>query len=426
MTTLVAPSPVSSLLHRYSEVRSFTERLCAPLGPEDQVIQSMPDVSPTKWHLAHTSWFFETFVLKSSGLPYTEANPAFAFLFNSYYTQAGARHCRAQRGYISRPTVPEVLAYRRHVDGAVHDLLVCEDAELVARLAPLVELGLHHEQQHQELILSDIKHVLSVNPLRPAYHDGAGPSETVRAEPSPLEWISFAGGLERIGHEGPEFAFDNEMPRHRTYIEPFSLGSRLVTNGEFLEFMEDGGYDRPKLWLSLGWQVVEANGWRAPFYWEERDGAWWLFTLSGLRPLDRAEPAVHLSYFEADAYARWAGARVPTEAEWEVAASDVPVSGNFAEQGRLHPAAADPVTRGVQQLYGDVWEWTQSPYVPYPGFRSLSGTLGEYNGKFMCNQLVLRGGSCASPAGHIRPTYRNFFPPEATWQFTGLRLARDA
>ena len=248
----------------------------------------------------------------------------------------------------------------------------------------------------------------------------------MRAEPSPLEWISFAGGLERIGHEGHEFAFDNEMPRHRTYIEPFSLGSRLVTNGEFLEFMEDGGYDRPKLWLSLGWQVVEANGWRAPFYWEERDGAWWLFTLSGLRPLDRAEPAVHLSYFEADAYARWAGARVPTEAEWEVAASDVPVSGNFAEQGRLHPAAADPVTRGVQQLYGDVWEWTQSPYVPYPGFRSLSGTLGEYNGKFMCNQLVLRGGSCASPAGHIRPTYRNFFPPEATWQFTGLRLARDA
>ena len=425
MPTVTDRDPrVKPLLGRYAAVRAFTEHLCAPLTTEDYVIQSMTDVSPTKWHLAHASWFFETFVLKPHLESYVELDPAYAFLFNSYYMQLGARHSRAQRGTLSRPTVAEVFAYRQHVDGAVHDLLDCADGALLHRTQSLIELGLHHEQQHQELILTDIKHVLSVNPLRPSYRKTSSTRPGAAPE---LAWISFPGGVQWIGHDGAGFAYDNEAPRHRVFLEPFALASRLVTTGEYLEFMADGGYRRPELWLSLGWEAVEASHWSEPFYWERRDGEWWTFTLDGPRPIDPAEPVAHLSYFEADAFARWAGARLPTEAEWEVAAAALAPAGNFVESGRLHPTPAECAAGGgLQQMYGDLWEWTQSPYTLYPGFRSAPGAVGEYNGKFMCNQFVLRGGSCATSATHIRPTYRNFFPPEATWQFTGLRLARDA
>ena len=423
-TTIAKGVDASVYARRYADVRGFTERLCEPLATEDYVVQSMEDVSPTKWHLAHTSWFFETFILKPYQPDYVEANPAYAFLFNSYYTQVGARHCRDRRGYLSRPTVAEVFAYRWHVDTAMQDLLESDDETLVGRLASLIEVGLHHEQQHQELIVTDIKHVLSVNPLRPAYRT----SDAVAARPATAQsWIEIPGGIHWIGHEGADFSFDNERPQHRVFLEPFALASRLVTNEEYLEFMDDGGYARPEFWLSLGWQAVEENGWSEPFYWEKKNGWWSVFTLGGMRPLDPAEPVVHLSYFEADAFARWAGARLPTEAEWEVSVAGISRAGNFVETELLHPAvAADGERGGLQQVYGDVWEWTQSQYLPYPGYRPPAGALGEYNGKFMCNQLVLRGGSCATPATHVRPTYRNFFPPDATWQFSGVRLARDA
>ena len=426
-TMLTDVRPAESLALRYKEVRRFTERLCEPLATEDYVVQSMADVSPTKWHLAHTSWFFETFVLKPYLNGYVELNPTYAFLFNSYYVQAGERHCRAQRGYISRPTVAEVFAYRRHVDSAVLALLggLDTDEELRARVADVVTIGLHHEQQHQELMLTDIKHVFSVNPLRPVYRPRLAQA---RSRAVAQEWVLFPGGLYWIGHDGTGFAYDNEGPRHRAFLEPFELASRLVTNGEYTAFIENGGYRRAELWLSLGWMAAQENSWSEPFYWEKRDGDWWHFTLAGMRLIDPDEPVTHLSYFEADAYARWAGARLPTEAEWEVAAADLPVRGNLVESELLHPAAADTAARAssLQQMYGDVWEWTQSPYMPYPGYRTAEGALGEYNGKFMCNQFVLRGGSCATSQTHIRPTYRNFFPPEATWQFTGVRLARNA
>jgi ergothioneine biosynthesis protein EgtB len=420
--TLSAAPKASTLAERYAHVRGFSERLCEPLVTEDYVVQSMPDVSPTKWHLAHTSWFFETFVLKPHHPGYRELDPAYAFLFNSYYTQVGPRHCRPERGYLSRPTVEEVLRYRSHVDEAMQEMLSGAAAEAGAHL---IEVGLHHEQQHQELMLTDIKHVFSVNPLRPAYREPSGATEAAPA--APLEWIGFPGGVHEIGHAGAGFVFDNETPRHRTYLQPFALGSRLVTNGEYLAFIEDGGYARPELWLSLGWEAAGGAGWSAPFYWEASDGGWTTFTLEGTRSLDPAEPVTHLTYFEADAFARWAGERLPTEAEWEVAAATVPVQGNLAETGRFHPDAA-PRTGGgrLQQMFGDVWEWTQSPYSPYPGYRPEPGALGEYNGKFMCNQFVLRGGSCATSLTHIRPTYRNFFPADAAWQFSGIRLARDA
>jgi ergothioneine biosynthesis protein EgtB len=411
---------------RFEQVRRFTESLCEGLATEDYVVQSMPDVSPTKWHLAHTSWFFETFVLQPYAPGYRPLNPAYAFLFNSYYVQAGERHCRAQRGYISRPTVAEVFAYRRHVDDAIQELLDSADENLLERLEPLVTIGLHHEQQHQELLLTDIKHVFGVNPLRPVFR--ARSEDGVARAPLPLCWIGFEGGVHRIGHAGEGFAYDNEGPRHRVFLEPFELASRLVTNGEYLEFMEDGGYRRPELWLSMGWAAAQENEWTEPFYWERRDGAWHLFTLSGMREVDPAEPVCHLSYFEADAYSRWAGARLPTEAEWEVAAASASGRGNFVEYGAYHPLAAakaGPDSADLLQMYGDAWEWTQSQYTPYPGYKPPEGALGEYNGKFMCNQFVLRGGSCATSETHIRATYRNFFPPDTTWQFTGLRLTRD-
>ncbi len=416
--TAAPAAAAADLDSRYRAVRDATAALCAPLSAEDCQAQSMEDASPAKWHLAHTTWFFETFVLVPNVADYRVAQPEFRVLFNSYYQSVGAQHPRPQRGLLTRPSLDEVRAYRAEVDAAMARLLARRGGE--AELAALVELGLHHEQQHQELLLTDVKHLFSCNPLSPAY---AAPAAPVSAPVLPSTWQPFAGGLRAIGHGGDGFAFDNEAPRHRVYVEEFALASRPVTSGEFAEFVADGGYRRPELWLSDGWSAAQAHGWKAPLYWEWRDDAWWEFTLNGLRPLDTAAPVCHVSYYEADALARWAGARLPTEAEWEVAAETLPIEGNFAGSGRLHPIPAHG-DGALLQMFGDVWEWTQSPYTPYPGYQPPAGALGEYNGKFMCNQLVLRGGSCATPEGHVRPTYRNFFPPSARWQFSGLRLAR--
>jgi ergothioneine biosynthesis protein EgtB len=415
-----APAP-GRLLADYVEVRRLTERLCAPLEVEDYGVQSMPDASPAKWHLAHTSWFFETFVLSAAGGDYRPFDPRFGYLFNSYYNAVGDRLPRSRRGLLSRPTVADVYRYRKHVDEAMHRLL---QASRVGALESVIVLGLNHEQQHQELLLTDLKHAFGSNPLRPAYREAeAGPD----APAVPLRWIPYLPGLRWVGHEGDEFAYDNETPRHRVYLEAFHLASRLVTCGEYRAFIEDGGYDRPELWLSDGWDARRQHGWAAPLYWERRDGAWWHYTLSGARPVREAEPVCHVSHYEADAYARWAGARLPTEAEWEAAALDCPLAGPFLDGDHLHPAPlAAPADNDLPaQMFGDVWQWTASPYVAYPGYRPPAGALGEYNGKFMCNQLVLRGGSCATPRSHMRRTYRNFFPPEARWQFSGIRLARD-
>ena len=421
LSLLSALPAQTSAFERYARVRQRTHRLCEPLVTEDFVVQTMEDVSPTKWHLAHTSWFFETFVLTPHLPGYQPFHPRYAYLFNSYYVQAGERHCRDRRGYLSRPTVAEVIAYRKHVDLHMGRLFETVPVEKEEALQDLVEIGLHHEQQHQELILTDIKHVLSVNPLRPIYL----PQTSEAAEPLPeLAWVAFDEGLYEVGHHGDGFAFDNESPRHRTYLNGFKLANRLVTCGEYLGFIEDGGYRRPELWLSMGWATAQERQWAEPFYWEQRDGRWYIFTLAGEREVDPDEPVCHLSYFEADAYARWAGARLPTEEEWEVAAGSVPFQGNFVDGETFHPVQATGGD-GLLQMYGDVWEWTRSQYEPYPGYRPVPGALGEYNGKFMCNQFVLRGGSCATSRSHIRPTYRNFFPPDACWQFTGFRLAQD-
>ena len=412
-----------ALIERFEQVRGFSESLCAPLAVEDYVIQSMPDCSPTKWHLAHVSWFFETFLLKPSVADYRSPNPDYAYLFNSYYNAVGDKYPRPQRGLISRPTVDDVYRYRGHVDEHVLDLLEVAEQDAMPTIAPIVTLGLNHEQQHQELIVTDLKHMLSHNPLHPVYAERAGSA----ADAAQLSWVEFPEGIVWIGHDGPDFAFDNEEPRHREFVHAFRLGSRPVTNAEYVAFMHDGGYERPEFWLSMGWATVQQSGWRAPLYWEEDGrGNWSQFTLSGLRPVAANEPVSHISYFEADAYARWAGARLPTEAEWEVAAEGLTIEGNFVEDGWFHPRAAEMNGTSPAQMYGDVWEWTQSSYAPYRGFRTAPGALGEYNGKFMCNQYVLRGGSCATPKSHIRPTYRNFFPPDARWQFSGVRLAMDA
>jgi ergothioneine biosynthesis protein EgtB len=411
------------LTERYREIRRATESLCEPLSPEDCTVQSMPDASPAKWHLGHTSWFFDTFLLEGCVADGRLFPEEYRLLFNSYYNSIGEQHPRPRRGLLTRPSLEEVLAYRAEVDRRLLRLLE-ELSGGSAPLAELAEVGLQHEQQHQELILTDIKHLLSCNPLRPAYQK---PQEHLPGEPPRLEWYRYEGGTYWIGHEGSSFSFDNERPRHRTLLEPFELASRPVTNGEFLEFIEAGGYENPELWLSDGWSVIRDRGWRAPLYWEERNGAWSLMTLSGLRSVRSGEPVCHVSFYEADAFARWMGARLPTEAEWEVAAAAAPMDGNFAEERLFHPdvARARAPREGPAQVFGDVWEWTQSSYGPYPGYVPPPGALGEYNGKFMCNQMVLRGGSCATPRAHIRPTYRNFFYPDARWQFSGLRLARE-
>ena len=398
------------LLDRFLSVRQQTEALAEPLSPEDQTVQSMPDASPTKWHLAHTTWFFETFLLKPQLAGYRAFDPSYEYLFNSYYEAVGPRHPRPQRGMITRPGVDEVLAYRRHVTEAMVPLIAQSNA------TDLIELGLHHEQQHQELILMDIKHALSLNPLFPAY----APERLPATAGAPLGWLEFEGGLVEMGHAGGGFAFDNEGPRHRTWVDPFALATRLVTCGEYEAFIADGGYRRPEFWLSAGWDCVKQRDWDAPLYWHD-DG---IFTLGGLRPRRAGEPVCHVSFYEAAAYAKWAGKRLPREAEWEIASADAALDGNMLEDGRHHPAPAEG--EGLVQMIGDVWEWTASPYVAYPGFREPAGAIGEYNGKFMANQMVLRGGCAATPPDHVRITYRNFFYPDARWAFSGIRLAEYA
>ncbi len=412
-----APVTRTSLRARYGTARDCTERLCAPLEPEDYQLQSMPDCSPPKWHLAHTTWFFETFVLAPHAPRFKPFHPLYCYLFNSYYDAVGDRWPRPARGLLSRPTVAEVYAYRHAVDERVLALLEFADERAIAAIAPVVELGLNHEEQHQELLLTDLKHAFGLNPLRPQY---ASPAGETPAAPSSFEWERHPAGVRWVGHDGSGFAFDNEGPRHRVFVAAFEVASRPVTCGEFLRFMEAGGYERPELWLSDGWAARQRSDWSAPLYWHRDDPGpeWRVFTLRGERPLDPAEPVCHVSFYEADAYARWAGARLPTEFEWETAAGSREIGGNFLDSERLHPAGG--------AFCGDVWVWTASPYVAYPGYRPATGALGEYNGKFMCNQMVLRGGSCVTPVGHVRPTYRNFFPPDARWQFSGLRLAKEA
>lgn len=417
---------VASMQDRYQRVRNHSLRICESLAPEDCVVQSMPDVSPMRWHLAHTSWFFETFVLKEFGR-HADIDSRFEYLFNSYYNTVGDQFPRHRRGLLSRPTLSEILAYRREVDRRLSDLFSratdCSD-----RLLRIVELGLHHEQQHQELMLTDIKHVFSCNPLYPAFQDG----QLKTASETPCHWTDFEEGVRRIGHDGDAFSFDNEGPSHRVFAEPFQLSRRLVTNGEYAEFVSAGGYQQPEHWLSLGWAKVRENGWTEPLYWIDRDDESFEFTLAGLVKRDQAMPVTHLSFFEADAYARWAGARLATELEWEIAAGtqesaeeqQLGAEDFFERDDPVHPGHG---SRGetLDSLFGSVWQWTSSSYSPYPGYAPPAGAIGEYNGKFMCNQYVLRGSSCATSRGHSRLTYRNFFPPEARWQFTGIRLARS-
>jgi ergothioneine biosynthesis protein EgtB len=434
-TTLGDEDP--DLRSRYHGVRAFTEGLAQPLSPEDQTVQTMPDVSPTKWHRAHTTWFFETFVLDRYQRDYAPFDPAYAFLFNSYYEAVGPRHARPERGLLSRPGIAEIGRYRGAVDEAMDRLLIAGGNGLPPRVPELVELGLHHEQQHQELLLMDIKHVLSVNPLRPAYRGfERAPAVDAGPEGGPT-WIEHPGGVVSVGHAGEGFCFDNETPRHDVLLSAFAIRSSLVTAGDWLAFVTDGGYREPGLWMSDGWATVQAHGWEAPEYWTWAGDGWLVQTLAGPRPVDPDEPVCHVSWYEADAFARWSGCRLPTEAEWEVVAvtrgqppastaGGVPGAPGLDSAGLagsgLHPAPAEP---GDEQWFGAVWQWTASPYGPYPGFQPAAGAVGEYNGKFMVNQQVLRGGACVTPAGHSRPSYRNFFPPAARWPFCGLRLAAD-
>jgi ergothioneine biosynthesis protein EgtB len=413
------------LFRLFKQVREYSNTLCKPLRTEDFCIQSAEYVSPTRWHLAHTSWFFEQFVLREYKENYRPLDPEYAYLFNSYYIQAGPVYARPKRGHISRPTVEQIFEYRSYVDKQVIDLISDVNEKRLGEIAGLITLGCHHEQQHQELILTDIKHVFSQNPLFPRY---AVNKELRKSSVPPIRWISFDEGIHEMGYTGSGFSYDNENPRHRVFLEPFKIASRLITNGEYLEFISDRGYERAELWLSLAWDTVQKQSWRAPLYWFKKNDEWWNFTLQGLRPVDLDEPVCHISYFEADAFARWADARLPYEAEWERAAGELPVSGNFVEDDFYHTTPLYKTTdeTTLRQMYGDVWEWTLSHYSPYPGYRPPKGAIGEYNGKFMCNQFVLRGGSCATSRTHIRKTYRNFFQPETQWQFSGIRLAKTS
>jgi ergothioneine biosynthesis protein EgtB len=411
----------NGLAERFRGVRRQTEELCRPLAIEDYGLQSMPDASPPKWHLAHTTWFFETFLLSRFRDGYRPFHPDFSFLFNSYYNALGPRWARPERGLLSRPTVDEVYSYRHAIDDEVSELLNGSTGQR-PEVAELCTLGLNHEQQHQELILTDIKHAFAKNPLRPVYRETP---LTLGVAPS-ASWVHFSGGIVEVGHQGPGFAFDNESPRHSVLLSSYLLAGRLTTNAEYQAFIAAGGYQRPEFWLSDGWAARQNNDWNAPLYWHEIGDGWTQMTLGGWRPLLSDEPVCHVSFYEADAYARWAQARLPTETEWEAAAAQ-PLAGHFFDAGRLHPQAAPASDDSgpVHALFGDVWQWTASPYVPYPGYRPAAGALGEYNGKFMCNQMVLRGASCVTPRSHARPSYRNFFPPEARWQFAGIRLAKD-
>jgi ergothioneine biosynthesis protein EgtB len=383
----------------------------------------MDDVSPTKWHLGHTTWFFETFILEEMQAGYRPWDPRYSFIFNSYYEAVGPRHPRPQRGLLSRPTVAEVRKYRADIDSHMLEFIETVDDSVWCKIQDRIVLGLHHEQQHQELLLSDIKHVFASNPLRPAYH---APPRPHPIDAKPLCWIDYPAQECQIGCSGPGFCFDNERPRHRSLTGAFQLANRLITNAEYLEFMADRGYQRPEFWLSDGWHIVLENGWSCPLYWENLDGQWFQTSLAGRHALALQEPVVHLSYYEADAFARWRGCRLPTEFEWELAAEPLPIAGNTAEQQVYHPMPVSSTAPSLQQMYGDVWEWTQSAYLPYPGFSPEPGAIGEYNGKFMCNQMVLRGGACVTSADHLRRSYRNFFYPHQRWQFAGIRLARNA
>ena len=417
-------SDLTASWKHYSAVRAVSRAFAAPLSEADQTVQSMPDASPTKWHLAHTSWFFECFILRAHLSGYAAFDDHYDFLFNSYYDAVGARQPRTQRGLLSRPPLSDILAFRAHVDAGMERVL-SGNSPLAPEVAALVVLGLNHEQQHQELMATDLLHLFAQNPLRPGY--AAAPEHGVAAAPRPLDFVPFAGGLVTLGHNGDGFHFDNEGPRHRVFLDPFALASRTVTNGEWCAFIADGGYETPRLWLSDGWARVQAEGWNAPGYWERAtaDAHWQQMSLNGLVAVAPDRPVVHVSYYEADAYARWAGARLPTEAEWEHASADVAVVGQFAEDGDWLPRVANGAS-AMSGLFGGVWEWTASAYCAYPGYQPAAGAVGEYNGKFMSNQFVLRGGSLATPAGHVRRSYRNFFYPHQRWQFSGLRLARSA
>ena len=424
MTDPPPPADADALAKRYRAVRDASLALADPLNAEDCALQSMPDASPTKWHLAHTSWYFESFVLAAALPGYRHFDPDFAYLFNSYYNSVGLQFSRPHRGLLSRPSLAQVQAYREHVDRGMLALLERRDAD--AATHEVILLGTHHEQQHQELMLTDLKHLFGQNPTGPVYRESAARPVERRPGAGPVAFVDHAGGLQEVGWAGPGFAFDNEAPRHRVHLEPFALASRPVTNREYLAFIEAGGYRDPAPWLSDGWAAVQERGWEAPLYWRRRGDAWDTLTLGGVREVDLDTPVIHVSYYEADAYARWAGARLPSEEEWETAAGGAPVAGNFVESGALHPLPPPPVADGSpSQLFGDVWEWTRSAYSPYPGYRPPEGALGEYNGKFMSGRMVLRGGSCVSPTDHLRASYRNFFYPDARWQFSGIRLARD-
>jgi ergothioneine biosynthesis protein EgtB len=412
-----------TLLEQYKALRRQTELLTSPLSAEDQMVQSCPEASPSKWHLAHTSWFFETFLLSPHLKNYRSFHPQFRTLFNSYYNAISPQPEKAIRNTFSRPSLEEIEKYRSYTDEHMYKLL--DSGELSHEVRELVELGINHEQQHQELLVTDVKHAFWMNPLRPAYQaNSVTPADRENAPAQKPH--GYQEGLYEIGADGKGFHFDNEAPRHKTYLQPFRFAARPVTCGEYLAFMEDSGYDRAELWLSDGWTTAKMRGWNAPLYWEKSGPDWHLFACGGMRKIDENEPVCHVSYYEADAFARWAGARLPNEFEWEVVASRATTAGNFLEQGRFHPVPAGVASEDQPvQVFGDIWEWTASGYLPYPGYKPVAGALGEYNAKFMCNQMVLRGGSCVTPSSHIRASYRNFFAPETRWQFSGIRLADD-